>query len=138
MKAIITAILLSLSTFVSATEMTIPITYVIDGDTIKGKLSLPCPLCDVSIRIRDIDTPEKGGTAKCEKEKVLGLLATEYMKEVIGSHESMTVKDIKWDKFGGRIDAYVFVGGFDIGEIMVLKGYAKFYDGKGPKPNWCN
>lgn len=138
MKTLVASLLLFVSTLTSATEMLIPIVSVIDGDTIKSQLSLPCPLCNVSIRIRDIDTPEKGGTAKCPREKTLGIIATDFIKELIGSNESMILRDVKWDKYGGRIDAYVFIDGVDIGQTMILKGYAKFYDGTGPKPDWCN
>jgi len=139
MKRILAVIFLSVVSVASfATDMILPITGVVDGDTIKGQLSLPCPLCSISIRVRGIDTPESTYLAKCAKEKDLGHKATDYVKQLISSHEIMTVKDVKWDKYGGRIDGYVVVDGIDIGATLIEKGLARPYTGEGPKPNWCN
>jgi endonuclease YncB( thermonuclease family) len=139
MKKLIIVLALALTAaHLYAADMVLPITSIVDGDTIKTQLSLPCPLCTVSIRIRDIDTPETTYLAKCTKEKALGVLATNYVKELVGTHEIMTLKDAKWDKYGGRIDAHVFVAGTNIGEALVQKGLAKPYTGEGSKPNWCN
>jgi micrococcal nuclease len=137
MKLIIAAVLLSISTIVSAADMQVQIVRVIDGDTISTLVPLPCPLCRVSIRILGIDTPESNYQAKCIREKTLGIEAKEYVKTLVGDIKIMTVRNIKWDKYGGRINGDVEVGGVDIGKTLIEKGYARPYDG-GKKSDWCN
>jgi len=120
-----------------AVEMVMPIRGLADGDTIKTVLPLQCPLCNVSIRILGIDTPEKGKMAKCSKEAELAVQARKTLENLIAKQETMVIKNFKWDKYGGRIDANVEVNGVDIGKSMIEKGVAKPYTGSGPKPNWC-
>lgn len=117
----------------------LPIVGGIDGDTIQSRIdALPCPLCKVSIRIRGIDTPEKGYRAKCAKEKDLGQQASALTKQMIGSTKVMTVLEADWDKYGGRIDGQVVINGHNIGDELLKSGFAKPYTGKGPKPDWCS
>lgn len=116
----------------------LPIIEVVDGDTIQTKLvSLPYPLYNVKVRILGIDTPEKNYLAKCDKEKQLGLQATTKMGELIGTSTLMTLKNAKWDKYGGRVDSEVIVNNINLGQRMIELGYARPYSGTGPKPNWC-
>jgi endonuclease YncB( thermonuclease family) len=139
MKNILTALTLScLVTFAYSADMTLPIRGVADGDTIRSTLSLPCPLCNVSIRIRGIDTPESNHLAKCPAEKLKGIAAKDFLKTVLANEPTMLAKNVKWDKYGGRIDAEVVVNGMDIGKLMITKGLAKPYTGQGPKSNWCD
>ena len=56
MKTLLVALLLS-PIVALAHNMVVPIISVTDGDTIKTIITLPCPLCFVSIRIVGIDTP---------------------------------------------------------------------------------
>ena len=44
-----------------------PVVRVVDGDTVAVDASadMPPELADVKVRLRDVDTPEKGGRAKC-------------------------------------------------------------------------
>ena len=122
----------------SAANMTLPIRGVADGDTIKTTLKLPCPLCNVSVRILDIDTPESNYLAKCPAEKAKGLEAKAFLKEFVTGEPTMLVTSFKWDKYGGRINGHVSVKGTDIATLLIRKGYAKHYTGQGPKPNWCD
>lgn len=139
MKSLLATIILSASCIsASAANLTLPIRNVVDGDTINSTLKLPCPLCAVSVRISGIDTPESTYQAKCPKEKALGLEAKAYTKKLIGENTEMTVRNIKWDKYGGRINGYVEVEGVDIGKALIEKGLARPYTGIGPKSNWCN
>lgn len=70
----ILVIVLFMSSAVSAHELMLPIRGVTDGDTIKTVVTLPCPLCEMSVRINGIDTPESTTRfAQCEKEKLLGI-----------------------------------------------------------------
>jgi len=121
----------------NATDMDLPIRGVADGDTIKSTLKIPCPLCMISVRIRGIDTPESNFLAKCAKEKQLGLQAKDFLISITKGHDEMKVKDVKWDKYGGRIDGTIVINDIDIGQEMIRLGLAKPYTGKGPKPNWC-
>jgi len=133
-------------------DMRLPILEVTDGDTIKTAFSLPGPLDSVSVRIRDIDTPEsriakcaKKGipcpkntkAAKCMAEYNLGKEASMFLRNYIGDMSIMVVRNYKWDMYGGRIDADVFIDKVNIGALLIEKGYAKEYHGSGPKPNWC-
>lgn len=114
-----------------------PIHGVADGDTIKSTLKLPCPLCNVSVRILDIDTPESTYLAKCAKEKALGIEAKVFLTKQIEGKETMMARSIKWDKYGGRINAHIEIDGVNIGDLMISRGYAQRYTGTGSKPDWC-
>lgn len=134
----ILAIILLASSVASAHELLLPIRGVTDGDTIKTVVTLPCPLCEVSVRIIGIDTPESTNRfAQCEKEKMLGIQATEFVKRLVATHTLMIVTDTDWDKYGGRILGTVYVNGVNIGQELINAGLAKPYFGSGPKPDWC-
>lgn len=127
--------LLSFSAF--STNMIMPIRGVADGDTINSTLELPCPLCNVSVRILGIDTPESNYLAKCPAEQAKGIAAKEFVTKLAENQPTMMARSIKWDKYGGRIDAYVEINGINVGNEMIRLGHAKPYTGSGPKPDWC-
>jgi endonuclease YncB( thermonuclease family) len=137
MKKIIAAFFLS-PILAFAHDLVVPIISVTDGDTIKTILTLPCPLCYASIRIAGIDTPETNYLAKCAREKERGILATNFVKNLVKNQPVMIIKDPSWDKFGGRIDATVIVNDKNIGNELLAAGLAKPYNGTGPRPDWCN
>ena len=133
---LLAAILFPVTVFASG--WTLPIVKVIDGDTIQTNVSvLPYPLSNVKIRIKGIDTPEKGHLAKCEYEQIMGTTATKKLIELIGSSKQMVIKNFKHDKYGGRYVADVFIGNVNVGEQMIELGLAKPYDG-GKKGSWCD
>jgi endonuclease YncB( thermonuclease family) len=139
MKKLITLCVLSLAAVSAlAADLVMPIAGVADGDTIRSTVKLPCPLCAVSVRIRGIDTPETGYLAKCSAEKTKGIAAKEFLTNFVINQPTMMARNIKWDKYGGRIDAVVEINGIDIGKLMLEKGFAKPYSGTGPKPDWCS
>lgn len=117
--------------------LTLPILNVIDGDTIESSLNLPIPLNKVYIRVNGIDTPESTHLAKCHKEQMAGGKAKEYMRRLLKSSVTMVITDYKWDKYGGRIDANVFIDNINVGEAMIKAGLALPYNGRGDKPDWC-
>lgn len=133
---------LSLSLMASAAQANpydMVVTKVTDGDTIRVDASswvLPELGDTIAIRIMGIDTPEKGGRAKCDAEAALGAEATEFAKSIIAVGDTVQVNVIQWDKFGGRIDADVFVDGENFAQLQVERGLAKPYDG-GTKESWC-
>jgi endonuclease YncB( thermonuclease family) len=115
---------------------------IIDGDTIALNVENEKPLIQklgLSVRIRGIDTPEKGSKAKCDKERALAEKATKFVNELIGvmGQNELLLSKIRWDKYGGRIDAFVKVNGVDIGKALITRGLAVEYDGKKKTKNWC-
>ena len=140
MKKILGCILFSLSIGVFAASPKIyywKIDRVIDGDTIAVQVDgMPADL-KLKVRAYGIDTPEKGGRAKCEQEALLGIEATNATKELITSAKKVGFTNVKWDKFGGRVDAKVIIDGVDLAETLIAKGLAKPYFGE-KKTSWCN
>lgn len=130
-------------------EIILPIISVYDGDTIKTSITLPPPLNVISIRILGIDTPEKPaksyattgklGRAKCDKEAVLALAATQYLESLKDKHGgAMTVRNFKYGAYAGRIVGNVYIGGVNVADKLVEKGYGVPYDGKSARShNWC-
>ena len=114
------------------------VTKVTDGDTIRVEAPWLLPELgdDIAIRILGIDTPEKGGRAKCEAEAALGAEATEFAKSVIAVGDVVQVDVLQWDKFGGRINADVFIDGENFAQMQIERGLAVPYDG-GKKAPWC-
>ena len=112
---------------------------ITDGDTIKLDVSKESPLVKklgLSVRIKGIDTPEKGSKAKCDKENVLGQQATKFTNDLVGNKE-LLLSEVKNDKYGGRIVANVKVGGVDIAQELLKKGLARVYNGE-EKKSWCD
>jgi endonuclease YncB( thermonuclease family) len=121
-----------------ASDLTLPVKAVYDGDTIDTKLTnLPVELQKVSIRILGIDTAELK-TYKCPAEKELAVKARSRLIELLSStNNQMVVKNIKWDKYGGRIDGKVYNNqGVDVGQVLISENLAHPYDG-GTKSSWC-
>lgn len=139
MKKIIFGLIVMLSSFSTmADDMRLPFRGVTDGDTIRSSVKLVCPLCNVTVRLNGIDTPESSYLAKCPKEKALGLEAKAFLQALFAGKTEFMARNVKWDKYGGRILAYVELDGKDVGQLLIDKGLAKPYTGSGPKPDWCN
>ena len=112
---------------------------ITDGDTIKLDVSKESPLIKklgLSVRIKGIDTPEKGSKAKCDKENALGQQATKFTTDLVGNKE-LLLSQVENDKYGGRIVASVKVGGVDIAQELLKKGLARVYNGE-KKKSWCD
>ena len=112
---------------------------ITDGDTIKLDVSKESPLIKklgLSVRIKGIDTPEKGSKAKCDKENALGQQASKYTTELVGNKE-LLLSQVENDHYGGRIVANVKVGGVDIAQELLKKGLARVYNGE-KKKSWCD
>lgn len=113
-----------------------PILEVVDGDTIAVELDgLPPELRRVLVRIRGVDAPETGGKAGCASERRLAARATDFTRERVAG--DVVFRQPSWDKFGGRIDADVIVGGRSLGDELVGAGLAHRYNGRGKRPGWC-
>ncbi len=100
---------------------------VVDGDTLK--------LGNESIRISNIDTPERGGRAECDAERMLAAIASRYAEEIVESGEFEIFREPSKDKYG-RTLARVQVDGRDFGRAMIDRGVAVPWGGR--QHDWCN
>jgi len=110
---------------------------VIDGDTIEVEAPFLPKELKLSVRVLGIDTPEKGGRAKCKAEADLAIKASKFTEsffKVLGN--KATFSDIKWDKFGGRVLANVAIQDNNLAEELINRGYARAYNGE-KKKSWC-
>ena len=112
---------------------------VIDGDTVAVDASadLPPELADLKVRLRGVDTPEKGGRARCEDERKAGQAATAFMEATIASADVIVIRDPEWGKWGGRVVADVVVDGRSLAPALITAGYGRAYEG-GRRKGWCN
>ena len=106
-----------------------------DGDTcyVTAK-TLPIPLQRMSVRILGIDTPETRGD--CPEEKALALRGREFANVAFNGAETIEFLNLKWDKYGGRVLADVWLDGVDYAALLIEAGLARPYDG-GKKEGWC-
>ncbi len=132
---------ISIPTPVSSAEgaQVVDIVRVIDGDTYVFATPWDPFKLVWKVRVRGIDTPEKGALAKCKLEKARSKKAMALATELITKSQGHVVlRDYDWDKYGGRIDAIVTTSdGQSIGDALIAAGLARPYNGAGPKPNWC-
>ena len=107
-----------------------------DGDTCYVSApALPGKLSKMSVRVLGIDTPEIKG--KCEKEKELALIGRQTANQLFRAADKIEFKDLKWDKYGGRVLSNVYLDGKLYSNILIEKGLARPYDG-GAKKGWCD
>lgn len=137
-KVLIGLVLALLASVSKAEIYNYQITRVVDGDTVEIKVDwLPKELGDkLKIRVYGVDTPEKGGRAKCTQEAKLGEEATKFTVDAIYNANNLGVTIIEWDKFGGRILGDVLIDGKSLRELLIEKGYAREYFGS-VKKSWC-
>lgn len=114
-----------------------PVVGVTDGDTLTIVLpGLPAPLNPVAVRLRRADAPESGGRAKCAAERELAEQATRFTRRAIATARRIEFAQPRWDKYGGRIDAEVWVDGESLADRLIAAGLARHYDG-GRRGGWC-
>jgi len=108
-----------------------------DGDTRTVNLpGLPAPLNPVAVRLRSVDTPESGGRAKCMSERKLAERATRFTRQAVAAAGSIEFERPSWDKYGGRVDADVWIDGKLLADQLIAAGLARRYDG-GKRSGWC-
>jgi micrococcal nuclease len=107
-----------------------------DGDTcyVAAK-TLPDSLRNMSIRILGIDTPEI--RADCTEEKDLALQGRAFANDMFRNADNIEFRNLKWDKYGGRILADVYIDGMSYKHEIIEAGLAREYDG-GKKLGWCD
>lgn len=110
---------------------------VLDGDTFEVKQEFfPQELGMIKVRIAGIDTPEKYPRAKCQAEHDLAMKAHEYTKAKL-ENKVVLIKNIKADKYGGRVVADVYLTYGSFAEGIIKAGLAREYDGR-TKKSWCS
>ena len=118
--------------------MSVVVNYIVDGDTFVGDVILDnkTMIKSVSVRLRNVDTPEIHGA--CDYEIARAKMAKQRLAELIPVGQSFEIKNIKNDKYAGRIDANVFDSyGRDVGLILVKEKLGRAYSG-GKRLSWCN
>jgi micrococcal nuclease len=114
------------------------ITRVIDGDTVEIAVDfLPSPLPPkLSIRVIGIDTPEKAPRAQCDAEAAKAQAASKFTKQAVANATEVDIDLLKWDKYGGRVLADVYLDNQSLGEMLIAAGLARPYKGDA-KQSWC-
>ena len=109
---------------------------VIDGDTIAVRARIWIgQSVDTRVRIVGVDTPELRG--ECALEIELAAAARELVVEALGD-QPVTLRDVRYDKFGGRVLARVESStGEDIARLLIAAGLGRPYDG-GKRAPWCD
>lgn len=116
---------------------------VYDGDTFTVRADIwPNHSVKISVRIMGIDTPEIRGA--CTYEIELAKRARDFLKQTLFPFGGDIKGNRVWliepknGKYAGRVVATVLTDeGFDVATLMIHKGYARPYDGKGPRKSWC-
>ena len=110
--------------------------YIIDGDTFSAGVKLvDDTVVSVRVRIRNVDTPEMHG--ECVDEIVAANVARNRLAELLPVESIVELKNIKDDKYLGRIDANVLdERGRDVGKILINEGLGRKYSG-GRRVGWC-
>ena len=111
------------------------VTEVVDGDTIgvRARIWLGQEV-QIRVRVLGIDTPELRGD--CQSERSLAEQArAEVVRRVLG--QEVLLWDIAYGKYAGGVTARVTTTGEDdLGEVLILAGLARAYDGGARQP-WC-
>ena len=113
------------------------VTGIYDGDTFYIEMpGLPTELKRIGVRVRGIDTAEMKGKCEFEKRTAAGAkLFTQRL--IIQNGRKVTLQGLKWDKYGGRVDADVWLGNKKLADLMIQNGYARPYMG-GKRAGWCD
>lgn len=107
---------------------------VIDGDTFEAAAQIWLgEAIDVRVRIAGIDAPELH--ARCEAERVRAEAARDFLARRIEGGQ-VRLSSLRYDKYGGRVDAAVEDGRGDVGQAMIRAGLARPYHGERRQP-WC-
>lgn len=103
------------------------IVRVVDGDTVRVDAApdLPPELARLSVRVRGVDTPEKGGRAKCAAERRGGLAATTFTGRAIRAGRRVVIRNPERGKWGGRVIADVLIDGRNLAKALLKAGLAR-------------
>ena len=108
-----------------------------DGDTITLKMEIWPDLYQIrQSRLYGVDTPELGGRAKCDTERVLAMEAKMYVQDVLRSAEYIDTVVIKRGNFGRPV-VTLRVDGEDLASGLVNTGYGRIYTVSEGRLSWC-
>lgn len=112
--------------------ITAKVCKVIDGDTFKAMIKFGDQHLKLAIRIQGIDTPE----IKNPAQHSAALVVRDYVAKLIADQE-VTICTRKWDKYGGRVVADVWINGLkqSLATHLIELNFAKPYLGK-KKQEW--
>lgn len=115
-----------------------PVVKVTDGDTVRVDASADFPreLSRLSVRLRGVDTPEKGRRAKCESERKAGRAATAFTSAAVSQARDIVVRNPEWGKYGGRVIADLIIDGKSLSAALISAGHGRRYAG-GRRGAWC-
>jgi endonuclease YncB( thermonuclease family) len=118
----------------------IEIKRIKDGDTFEGTCTDRFGFPEI-YRIGNLDTPEKGGFAKCKRESIHAGKASGNITTWAAASEmkALVVVGKAKEKYGRYLnDAWFFADGQFLGwaQIQISDGFALPYDG-GKKGDWC-
>ncbi len=123
---------------VTGVAYTVPATvdYVFDGDTFAAYVAVASGTDVVArVRLANVDTPEMNG--KCETEIKRAHMARERLMNLAPRGTVVELRNIKDDKYPGRIDANVILpDGRDVGNILIKEKHGRPYSG-GRRASWC-
>ena len=136
MRHIVSGILL-VAVISVASAMPATVDYVYDGDTFAAVAHIDNNTnVDVRVRLINIDTPEMNG--KCESEIKRANAARNRLMQLVPRGTVVELKNIKDDKYIGRIDANVILpDGRDVGNILIREKFGRAYNG-GKRKSWCD
>lgn len=122
----------------NAADYAWPVVRIVDGDTVAvdAAADFPPELASIAVRLRGVDTPERGRRAKCPKELEAGQQATAFTTDVIAAAREIVVRDPAWGKWGGRVIADLILDGRTLSEMLIETGNGRPYDG-GKREGWC-
>jgi micrococcal nuclease len=112
---------------------------VIDGDTFVARFEIyPGIWLEKSVRVLGADTPEKSAQQVCER--TLAKKAQEFMQVTMDaaakSKQTLQLWHVVDDKYGGRVDATVTIGGVDLAKTIIAANVGRPYQG-GRRQSWC-
>lgn len=111
------------------------VTSIYDGDTLRVNIAgWPSIIGNrISVRVKDIDTPELRG--KCEQEKQLARKAKQATVSLLRNGKKIELRNLQRDKYF-RLLADVYVDNQSLGVALKKAGLARTYHG-GTKSSWC-
>lgn len=118
----------------SADTVAVEVIRVVDGDTLH--VELPSGRVEV-VRLQGFDTPEVGGRAECQAERMLGQLATTVLRSTLDKSALTLKTEWETDRWGRLLATGLLDEDVDLADVMIGVGIALPYDGRGPRPDWC-
>lgn len=111
-----------------------------DGDTFTAQVPVwPSMTVETAVRVEGVDTPELNG--KCPAEIAGAEAAKARLAGLLSGAARIELRDVRADKFGGRVAARVIAvapdgTARDVAEVLVAEGLGRAYDG-GKRAGWC-